>query len=140
MNNITNFELLQLVGGTSWEEKQQRDFINKYVITLLGFINENLNGKIKSETEEYFSQIIKKTPYSEEEIKDFFKKNYPGLDQVITDLVIDFKKQFVISVYQEKIRELSANITSDTLLIKWKKILERALTDDWEGVTKLMKE
>jgi len=155
--DIKKYELIDLLLIETWPEKAQAEVIAKFKTALAGFLNEKLSQSIDPALDAKFQATINDPQITPEKLEDFYNTNLPDLKEQITNLTLDFKRLFVIKVYQAKTTELKNNLASlekdkdakdeakktihqdlITSLNTWESVLDAAKNDDWDKVKLLL--
>ncbi len=139
MNNITDYDLLDLIGASDWPDEKKRSTLNRYVIALIGYLNEKINNDgMGLLVEDKFSRLVKQPDITEKKLNDFFKEQSSVMLSKFNDWTGEFKRMFVLSVYQAKLIEVKKkNLLGDETeenSKNWEKILSLASQSEWDQV------
>ena len=156
--DLKKYDLLNLSLAETWPEEKQADMVLKFNYALAGYLNENLNQYFDNKADSDFQAIIKDPKITSQKIEDFYKARIPNFWEKIESLILDFKRMFLTSVYENKVKELETSVsgmaqtisqeTDETRkelyerikddLADWKEVLNSAQTDDWDKVISLV--
>lgn len=142
IQNLAQYDLLQLIAGESWSEQEQAKTVVNFCKALAGFMGEKLNPYFKQEDGKEFQQMLQNENLTEKDIMSFYESKIPNLEETMGSIALEFKKMFLLMVYENKIKELESKIPSiededikrmeTNTRESWKQILEFAKQDDWD--------
>ena len=156
--DLKKYDLLDLILAETWPEEKQADTALKFNYALAGYLNENLSPHLDEKTEAEFEALTRDPSITPQKIEEFYKTKIPDFWEKIEQLVLEFKKMFVLGVYENKVKELKDSVLGmeqtiaqetdearKTLyqkiksdLADWEEILNTAKVDDWDRVYSLL--
>ena len=141
-------DILKFIPSSEWSEEQKilvfLQFINVYFVYVFSEL-----GKVLSENAEGdLAALLTNTP-SANEVMDFHRALLPNLDDTMFQKAKEFKKIFLLQLYQDKIARLQekvSKVTQDTPeseslqknISFWQALHEKAQQDDWAGIEMLI--
>lgn len=136
IQDIANYDLIDLSMARKWPEEEQAAMVLGFNEALGGYITENISKYFDEKSNEEFKVLIKDPGITEEKVIEFYNTKIPNTKTVIDRIMLDFKKIFLLKIYENKVNELkSSNETQDTgLLSKWEGLLVSAQQDNWTEV------
>ena len=148
IQDLAQYDLLQLIAGETWPEQEQAKVVIQFSRALSGFVAEKLNPYFKDEDTEELKKLLARKDLTPKEVIDFYKSKVPNLEETFGNFILEFKKMFLLMVYNGKIKELESKIpsiqdedinTMETNTLKsWKQILEFAKRDDWDKAQQVL--
>jgi len=121
--DLGKYDLLDLILASSWPEEKKADTVLKFNYALSGFLSEKLSSHFDEKSDQEFFELLKKPDITEQQVKDFYSSKVPDFEGVIDQLVLEFKKMFLMKVYQNKISELKKSLSG------MEKAMEKEKTD-----------
>ena len=121
--DLGKYDLLDLILGSSWPEEKQADTVLKFNYALSGFLSEKLSSHFDEKSDQEFFELLKKPDVTEEQVKDFYTAKVPNFEKTIDELVLQFKKTFLLKVYQNKVNQLRGSLKG------MEKTMEKERTD-----------
>lgn len=158
LSDLAKFDLLNLTLAETWPEEKQADMVLKFTAALSGYLGENLNQYFDEKAEEEFEKLAQDSTITPERVIEFYKTKIPHLEEIIDDLVLQFKKIFLLKVYENKVGQLKKEMEDfrkaqgedkDEIklqlfemkaqeLADWEQVLLYAQNDDWEKVSQTL--
>jgi len=121
---------------------------NSILSRLIWFCCRETNPYFKDEDTEELKKLLARKDLTPNEVIDFYKSKVPNLEETFGNFILEFKKMFLLMVYNGKIKELESKIpsiqdedinTMETNTLKsWKQILEFAKRDDWDKAQQVL--
>ncbi len=148
IQDLAQYDLLQLIAGESWPEQEQAETVVNFCRALSGFMGEKLNPYFKQGDDKEFQQMLQNENLTEKDIMNFYESKIPNPEETMGSIALEFKKMFLLMVYENKIKELESKIPSiqdedikrmeTNTLESWKQILELAKQDDWDKAQQVL--
>lgn len=121
--DLGKYDLLDLILASSWPEEKRADTVLKFTYALAGFLGEELSKFFDEKADLEFENLLKTPGLTEQQVKDFYSAKIPNFEKTIDELVLKFKRMFLLKVYQNKTEELKESLAG------MKKAMEKERTD-----------
>lgn len=129
-SSLINYSFLDLVLGTQWSQKEKDAFFEKYHIAYTNHLTKTLETKIKNPS--LYSKLLKEG--DENKIVKFLEKEFPDFTETSILVELEFRKAFILNLYKQMIQQSQREADKAA----WKKILQEAESDNWQGVLLLL--
>lgn len=134
LSDLNHYNLLTLALADNWSDERKEQLMEKFEIALTGFLTERLRSYFDDQANAEFEQVMQNPSVSEEQITSFYCKYIPHFQETTAQLVLEFKKMFLVLTYENKLKEVQGTPEEKT----WQNILNAAKADYWDNVAGIL--
>lgn len=148
MDDLSQLDLFVAIGLSKASQDKKAETLNYYLLALGNYLNEKLSSHLDDKSEVTFKELLLKSSVSENEIISFYEESIPNIKDKITTYALEFKKKFIILVYEQKINELKFELNKvekdleqflksqkiNNEIKQWQELLEFAKGDKWDKI------
>lgn len=153
LQDIVKYDLLDLIVMDTQPEEIQADTVLQFTRALGGYVGQELSKYFTDKDTQEFQALLQNEHITPDEIVAFYKKKLPDINTKLQDLMSQFKRMFVIMVYENKVKELQATLDASfpndpigqeiqkakkSELENWQKVFGLANKDNWNEVAKII--
>jgi|SRR3989344_2378848 len=137
ITDLAKYDLLDLLLAGSWPEEEQAKTVIRFTDALAEYVGEKLSEQIDAKIDEDLKQLLQQSTTTPEQVMAFYKEKIPGFEEKLDSLFLEFKKSFLVQVYEAKLEALRTHNQPD-LISLWEQILNSAKNDEWENTMNLL--
>lgn len=130
LTDLNNYDLLDLSFASNWSETKKAELIVGFTEALGNYIAQKLSLQTDASIDEEFKKLLQNTALTEEQVVSFYKKQIPNIEEKIDQFALEFKREFLINVYQRKLD----NAQNEEEKAKWQELVLQAERDNWNYV------
>lgn len=138
LTDLADLDLIDLILGHRLSEEKKEELLKTYQEAYTVALGNAVSRDLTAEDSDEMAKIMAKPDLQPEEIEKFYTDRIPHFAAKITLLALEFKKKFVISVYQNKIEEYK-NSDNKQGLAAWEQVLMDAQQDNWNEVSRILR-
>lgn len=110
LQDLAQYDLINLIAAEAWSEEEKAKVVLDFSEALSGFLGERLNPLLTEEDDLAFKQMLQKPDLTQEEVMEFYHLRIPNFEERLESATLEFKKMFLLMVYEKKIKELDQQI------------------------------
>jgi hypothetical protein len=141
-------DILKFIPSSEWSEEQKITVFLQFINVYFVYVFSELGKELSQNAERDLATLLTKKPTATE-VMDFYRTLLPNLDDNMIQKAIEFKKIFLLQLYQDKIARLQEKVStvtpnspeSESLqrnISFWQALHEKAQQDDWAGIEMLL--
>lgn len=138
LTDLADIDLIDAVLGHHFSEEKQQEMLSIYMQAYTVILGNAVNKELTPQDHEEMGRLLSTPGLQPEQIEKFYTDRIPHFAAKITLLALEFKKKFVISVYQNKIEEYK-NSANKQGLAAWEQVMMDAKADNWNEVSRVLK-
>jgi len=155
LSDLLSIDIFTLAVATDWSEEHKKGLSDQYSQALAITLEDKLRSHLSAEQVTKIDALAEDPQTTDLKIIEFYTKNIPHIEEVIENISLEFKKEFLLKLYDnyctefgEEIKHLKkqpANDQTEQLIAKstqaqlhWEHVLHLAKADEWNDVRNLL--
>lgn len=138
LTDLANLDLLDVTLAKYLPSDEVEDMLNTFNEAFAMVLANALENEFKPEDHQSMQDLLRSKDVTAEKIEQFYIDRIPHFQAKIVLLALEFKKKFLLNVYQNKIEEYK-NVDNKYGLAAWEQVYQDALADNWNEVGRYLK-
>lgn len=138
LTDLMNLDITDLVLAHHFIEEKKQEMLSTYMEAFGIAVGNAANDELTQADHQEMDRLLKTPGLKPDQIENFYIERIPHFKAKFALLALEFKKKFVISVYQNKIEEYK-NSENKQGLAAWEQVMMDAQQDNWNEVSRVLK-
>lgn len=138
LTDLTDLDIVDLTLAKFLPQEKQDKMMDVYLESFGIILGRAVEKDLTDADREEMKQLMASPDVTSEKIEQYYRNRIPDFETKLALLALEFKKRFVIGVYQNKIEEYK-NREDKYGLAAWEQVYYDAEHDNWNEVARLLK-
>jgi len=99
LSDLLHIDILNLIGANDWTEEHKSNLRQQYAQSLAAYLEDKLRDHLSPKEVEKLDTLAEDPKTSDKTLLTFYKDHITNLPHIIGQISQEFKKEFLIKVY-----------------------------------------